>query len=1052
MDPNEKDRRAQFYYNNNSSFNNYQKAFNSPVNHHDSPEYLSKIAKSDKAHRFSPKLYSTQSTHHQGDPFFSPSGSQISSQSKNAQNSRIYDNQLRFSQNVSQVLSSKPTSPLQRLESQSYSSKFGLRNSSFEPQKRGPFIDISPRDRSRYQSYHNSGNYERSFETKNYKQRVYNESSYDPSPQNFVDRTKYSFDREPKRREFSGHHIRTGSVDNNYTNIQSSYSTNSDILTRSRKQVFDPSAANIQFNRSLFNANSETSYSNDVRSSKDYSKHNKSKYPKGLNRISLGIKPRTNSLTLKETNSVKSDKISRKIKRYTSQSSILASPIDFDQFSNHSLYDLTTYKHDLDSSFYSEKPPNKTGVYQTRSINDQLNLNYYNYNPSTAETPKFQPSNINKDNYTLPQNLSSLNSTDQKNNIETHSDSSENEKTNDNDNVDIKTLNSKIQTLIKDNFDLKIRNQTLYDSLNSVQINDIQGLVSDFSRARSSNIRATEKINKLKAQISKLKSALKQCSYPNQMSETASVNSFATSSPVTSFSQHQLNNNYDPRDVFEVMQGKISCLEKDLAATQNELQNAIEHASVIQCRYEDSLKQCKQLQISHEKLNSQQSNNLEYAKNLESFSGTNQFELNSFYSNSTGEENVSNRLRAGTVDTSETLNINDIADLVNAGLHNPNKSPTLKKNLLQKLTQEPSENNPNVSDLLETISILNKSRDEYKNSYDLLSKRYETELSRYDKQLFDYQTKNEKLETEVESYKQIISEFQAKNEQLENMISAFTDAVPVIENRNFNEPENTNSVEEQIQSLAEDISNLEIEIKSNEESKVNKPLENYQPINQSNSSAHVESDADDQIISEKELLGDSVMGKDYNQNQSLINRIFNKVIRKSYTMPQEPEIHSKSSSAELTSSKYKDTKGSYLANQPEWSTVYNFENSRPILDFLLGTPDSKGKSSEKSTPNEKLTPLNISNNSVALRSMLDVNSSTSSIFKSNIDFEADLVDTPSSANFKNGVSKDIESYPFGITDSRSSKNRELIDNSNSNKKNKETKSSMYDDFRGLTYI
>ncbi|OLY85780.1 hypothetical protein AYI68_g11 [Smittium mucronatum] len=976
----------------------------------------------------------------QNDTDFSPYGNRLSIDNKGgAFRTLDFAKNKNSSLNDTEPVKKSPT--YQRIGNQFYSSKFGTRNSLVEDRNRDPFIQISPRDRSKYQNYQFIDGTPRGFRSKNSRSMA---DEFEFIPEMYpIEESSHKIHHRSHRVTFPENYDNEDSIDGFYHFQNDTHTQNPIYPYDSEKKSHNGSITNMEREKYAQKTDTYNIYRKDFNPS-NYSENlqPKSNYPIGLSRINTLAKQRTNSLSIKDESSFRMSGNGRTNKRHTSQLTGRAYLRDSIAFPSNSHSNSQEHIINSDSasqpenlSFYKtntfqnvyDKDRNvvKSDLYKEVKSFKQLKLNDETKNP--LKNSILSPKSFNK-----PSN--------------DHSDSSENENTP--DNVDIKSLNHKIQTLLKDNFDLKIRNQTLYDSLNCVQMDDIQGLVSDYSKARSSNIRATEKINKLRSQISKLKVVIKQSNNSTQFSDTASLNSYVTSRAASDFFSQGPDDDHDLMNMYEVMQCRVSSLEKDLAASQDELHNSLEHASIIQSRYEESLQTCKKLQETLDNIHLQRHSICESSGTEESAHNNNNYASGMYYKGSGYEENNYNRLRAGTVDTSETLDTGDLLEYVRSRSQESSKQP-LSKNLLSVDQDKLKfENSPDTSDLFETISILNKSRDEYKNNYELLTKRYETELSQYDKKLSESQNKNQELESKCESLKILVNELKSKNEKLENMISECTNAVPLVESRNYERLKECLNTDAGI--VTNSFRNMRINLTEKEKVSKNN-LDNQSATNDDSGSRNYSEN--DQIISEKDLFNVDIMGKDFSENQLLINKLFSKISKKPQSKNEDvqfPRIY-KNDSVPLNQSESPEK--AYFTSQPEWSSTLDNIKSTSRIDFLIGKSNNKS-ADRKLSQAEDLENL-LENACGSFKSGIDVNSSISSIFKERVDPGSDILESPVDLSFPNSGYDEFKRNNSGVLGKIPQNDLKLgegYSGAMSKKKSNDSGSSIYDNLSVAPYI
>ncbi|PVU87064.1 hypothetical protein BB560_006553 [Smittium megazygosporum] len=147
---------------------------------------------------------------------------------------------------------------------------------------------------------------------------------------------------------------------------------------------------------------------------------------------------------------------------------------------------------------------------------------------------------------------------------------------------DIKSQTSKIQQLMKEKFDLQIRNQTLMESLNQLSVEGLDSLVAMFTRARESNIRANHEIERLKDRITELKK-----------------NNKCLSEQIKSFRSYEIQQQMNERDkeYIKILELKIQNFEHELQSKLSELENRNEIITELQMELELQLKVNEQLRV-----------------------------------------------------------------------------------------------------------------------------------------------------------------------------------------------------------------------------------------------------------------------------------------------------------------------------------------------------------------------------------------------------------------------------------------------------------------------
>ncbi|OLY80248.1 hypothetical protein AYI68_g5659 [Smittium mucronatum] len=206
----------------------------------------------------------------------------------------------------------------------------------------------------------------------------------------------------------------------------------------------------------------------------------------------------------------------------------------------------------------------------------------------------------------------------------------------------VKSENSKIQQLLKENFDLKIRNQTLMDSLNQLSDEGLEAIINDFTRARASNVRANNEIIRLKDKISSLKKTIKLLE--------KDIND-----PYKCQAQHGMSQ--EELDHLNSLKSQVADLENQLSLSVDENRINLENISDLKCELERQIKINDQLRSDslHERAKTELWQNL--AQSPQSKSSNNPTSKKTHNLSLYGPQNQ-NRLRTGTsttTATSETL-------------------------------------------------------------------------------------------------------------------------------------------------------------------------------------------------------------------------------------------------------------------------------------------------------------------------------------------------------------------------------------------------------------
>ncbi|OMJ10877.1 hypothetical protein AYI70_g10062 [Smittium culicis] len=206
----------------------------------------------------------------------------------------------------------------------------------------------------------------------------------------------------------------------------------------------------------------------------------------------------------------------------------------------------------------------------------------------------------------------------------------------------IKSESSKIQELLKENFDLKIRNRTLMDSLNQLSYEGLEAIINDFTRARASNVRANNEISRLKDKISELKKSIKSMEKDLESSYKCDM-------------QHGMSQ--EEHEFLESLKSQVIDLESQLEVSMNENKIITNDVKNLKSELERQCKINEQLRIDsfQERAKTELWQNLAQSPQRTNYSRNAGKKLPNL---SIADSKNQNRLRTGTsttIATSETL-------------------------------------------------------------------------------------------------------------------------------------------------------------------------------------------------------------------------------------------------------------------------------------------------------------------------------------------------------------------------------------------------------------
>ncbi|PVU96965.1 hypothetical protein BB559_002183 [Furculomyces boomerangus] len=147
---------------------------------------------------------------------------------------------------------------------------------------------------------------------------------------------------------------------------------------------------------------------------------------------------------------------------------------------------------------------------------------------------------------------------------------------------DIKSQSAKIQQLLKEKFDLQVRNKTLMDSLNQLSFEGLDALVNDFSRARASNIKANERINQLKDNVLELRKRIKVLERSNKAVSVCNL-------------EHRSNEK--EMVLIKSLKMQIETLENELMEAVNENKHFIETVAELRSECDQQYRISEQLRM-----------------------------------------------------------------------------------------------------------------------------------------------------------------------------------------------------------------------------------------------------------------------------------------------------------------------------------------------------------------------------------------------------------------------------------------------------------------------
>ncbi|PVU95838.1 hypothetical protein BB559_002594 [Furculomyces boomerangus] len=561
--------------------------------------------------------------------------------------------------------------------------------------------------------------------------------------------------------------------------------------------------------------------------------------------------------------------------------------------------------------------------------------------------------------------------------------------------TDIKALSTKVQTLEKDNFDLKIRNQTLMDSLNQLSNEGLDSLVNDFARAKASNIRANEKIYLLNERIGKYKTHKRL------------VGDSTNSSPIS-----QLDYEMDRKEkwILESLKNRAYNLEQDLAAKQSELDNSVEHSSTIQNKYTILQKKYNALQyrlyeqarnrkLSNEFVSSQNTlgnGQLEQGEDFDSeFSGseigreTNSNNINDHSKHTDRIKSDINtrkiRVRAGTVDTSDTLDNNEGSDAGQAPQSNNTVDDAANKNVAQEL--------------LMAISNLKISRDNYKKELNQMHIRYETELGKYDEKVAEYQKANENLENRCNSLQKMNSKLHEQILELEQMLEEAMSSIS--NNENGDSETRIKFLEEKINKYEEDLKSKETKLKI-----LNRTVAEYKARYDLGTYKETVASSKESVGSEKDKSKNQEFIEETKpkRNSGLLNKLWienllgNMGRSKSYQKENSNQNNT-------TSSKFK----SPLWSPAKEENIFKITNKEQKPESNIKVDGYEGSGESISLLNKNISRLNTKHQTPTNSSLNDVNSSFSSL---NVNMNSKADDKPLEESQNLSISNDLACKPY----------------------------------------
>ncbi|PVV04203.1 hypothetical protein BB560_001290 [Smittium megazygosporum] len=342
-------------------------------------------------------------------------------------------------------------------------------------------------------------------------------------------------------------------------------------------------------------------------------------------------------------------------------------------------------------------------------------------------------------------------------------------------NTDIKYLNSQIQSLLKENFDLRLKNQTMHDSLNQiVSNNDVEKLVCDYSSLKAKNILTNQRILKYQSQISKLKAEIH-----NSRQE------------LDTYKGKYLNalEGYD-LGAFEAMKQDISKLNNDLTSSRNDLAASQEYVSKVHREYEILQNHCEHLQQQLLQKSSIQNWEKGGVHPLSNFS-VQDSPHSTAVKKLDPSDNDLNRQRASTTGTSETLNLSDVSEV--------NFYPNEIGGSVNKLD---SEGNLTAKDqLLQLANNLKSELDKRAQSYQKTCDMYEFQLTKSENKIAVLQKEVRGLKdssTRLEKENYILKEDKCLLEQqmvkLQETKSVAVEQKPIVSEIDLENEESTDSL------------------------------------------------------------------------------------------------------------------------------------------------------------------------------------------------------------------------------------------------------------------
>ncbi|PVU93368.1 hypothetical protein BB561_003309 [Smittium simulii] len=342
---------------------------------------------------------------------------------------------------------------------------------------------------------------------------------------------------------------------------------------------------------------------------------------------------------------------------------------------------------------------------------------------------------------------------------------------------DIKSQTAKIQKLMKEKFDLQIRNKTLMDSLNQLSSEGLDALVSDFSRARESNIRANQEITRLRDRISELKKHIK-----NLETEIKNSNKCML--------QHGINQ--EERDYIKFIEDKIRYLEVELdhKITESQVNNDLIAELQTECNLQYKINEQLKVDAINERAKSDQWQSI--AQNPRKLphqmrAGTAK-ELNSVQSNIRN----SSGLNTTSSETNETLFSN----------YEAVESPYLRKTHTRTNTRRSSETYPHESDI-RLKQIEQRYLDLEKEHIDSVS-HFKYEINQWQQKSNYHENENKLLLDKNNKLEQFSEQLQDEVKELSRQLAEKSETGYLLSKRKFEEAES--------QFLRVKITNLETEL------------------------------------------------------------------------------------------------------------------------------------------------------------------------------------------------------------------------------------------------